>query len=109
MNKNNYVLPTVFTPTALKVIEFFLRKNEEGDNKKYNLLKFAKEAGISVGALHNTIKVLEENGIIVTKDIITNGGKGKVIEIDWKNELVYVMMQSFSAFLKWKNGGFSKK
>jgi len=106
--KNDYILPQVFNPTALKVIEFFLRKNEEGENKKYNLSEFAEEAGISKGALSKTIKTLEENGIIISREVPTNGGYAKIIEIDWENELVYYLMNSLSAFIKWKKGSSKK-
>jgi len=108
MRKNEYILPKIFNPTALKIIEFFLKKNEEGENKKYNLSEFAEEAGISKGALSKTIKNLEENGIIISKEVPVNGGYAKIIEIDWENELVYYLMNSFSAFLKFKER-YSKK
>jgi len=97
----NYILPKIFNPTALKVIEFFLRKNEEnGEGNEYNLSKFAEESGISKGALHNAIKILEEYGIILSRERKTNGGYAKIIEIDWDNEMVYLLMNTFSALIK---------
>lgn len=97
----DYVLPKIFNPTTLKVIEFFLRKNEENDEGiEYNLSQFAKESGISKGALHNAIKILEEYGIIISKERPINGGYAKIIEIDWENEMVYLLMNTFSALIK---------
>lgn len=109
--KNGYVLDKIFSRTALKILEYFLileeqQRTGEIEDEKYitpNLSRLAERSGVSKSALKRAIDTLEEEGFIICRYRPRQGGSvARVIQIDWENQLVEVLMKGFRALLRYK-------
>lgn len=97
MSKEEYVLTKIFTPTNLKLLEYIIRHKEEGTQK--SLYDLAKEIKVSPTSLLMNYRKLVDAGILIVREQRTKNGICKVLELDYENELVDILIKTFETLI----------
>jgi predicted transcriptional regulator len=97
-------LVKIFTPTNLKLLEYIIRREENNEEHIISLYDLAKKIGVSPTSLSLNYKKLVDSGILLVREYKTDNGWCKVLEIDYENELVDVLVKALKALIDVVNG-----
>ena len=105
MQKEKYILKEIFTPTNLKLIEFLITS----DNTILSLSDLADKTNISCSSLFNNYNKLVDAGILIQNNRRTKNGWCKVLEIDYENELVDILIKTFMSMIRYYKSNEQQK
>jgi len=93
------VLDKIFTPTALKLIEFMISYEQI---EYFSMTRLAREIDVSLTALSQTCAKLAEYDIITMRPGKTDEGMIKILSINYSDKAVDSIMRGFGPLITFK-------